>query len=137
MKAFLKGESTSEEIKSVKVTGSKSESNRLLLLQALFPIISVQNLSESDDTAALQRGLKTSKGNIDIHHAGTAMRFLTAFYAAKEGSDVLLTGSKRMQQRPIKILVDALRDLGASIEYVNEEGYPPLRIFGKNIAYTY
>ena len=67
----------------------------------------------------------------DIHHAGTTMRFLTAYYATKEGEKVTLTGSSRMQQRPIGILVDALRQLGASISYTKNEGYPPLHIEGK------
>jgi 3-phosphoshikimate 1-carboxyvinyltransferase len=70
---------------------------------------------------------------MDIHHAGTAMRFLTAYYAVKEGTEVVLTGSKRMQERPVRLLVDALRELGADIEYVREEGFPPLKISGKKI----
>lgn len=133
MKAFLKPQCASEGAKTIKVTGSKSESNRLLLLQALYPTISIENLSESDDTIALQQGLEITKGEVDVHHAGTAMRFLTAYFAAKEGAEILLTGSDRMQQRPIEILVDALRSLGANIEYVNNQGYPPLRIFGKKL----
>ena len=133
MKALLKSGNTPEETQTIKVTGSKSESNRLMLLQALYPSIVIKNLSESDDTVALQKGLITSKGKVDVHHAGTAMRFLTAYYAAKEGAEVLLTGSERMQQRPIKILVEALRSLGANIEYTREEGFPPLRIFGKKL----
>ena len=133
MKALLKSGNTSEETQTIKVTGSKSESNRLLLLQALYPSIVIENLSESDDTFVLQQGLKISNGKVDVHHAGTAMRFLTAYYATKEGAEVLLTGSERMQQRPIKILVEALRSLGASIEYAKEEGFPPLRIFGKKL----
>ena len=133
MRALLKYQSASEDSKVIKVTGSKSESNRLLLLQALYPTISIQNLSESDDTLVLKRGLEVLSGEVDVHHAGTAMRFLTAYFAAKEGAEVLLTGSDRMQQRPIKILVDALRNIGATIEYVNNEGYPPLRIFGKKL----
>ncbi len=115
----------------ITITGSKSETNRLLLLQALYPQIQIENTSNSDDSEAMQHALKTKENHIDIHHAGTAMRFLTAFFATQKGREVVLTGSSRMQERPIKILVDALRKIGADIEYVKEEGYPPLRIKGK------
>lgn len=117
----------------VKITGSKSESNRLLLLSALFPGIEIQNLSNSDDTAVMKKALGVSSGKVDIHHAGTAMRFLTAYFSLQEGKEVLLTGSQRMTERPVKILVDVLKEMGASIEYVQNEGYPPLRISGKKI----
>lgn len=127
-----KGELPSENVK-INICGSKSESNRLLILQAEFPNISIENLSDSDDTAVLQKGLRVLKGTVDVHHAGTAMRFLTAYFAAKEGADVLLTGSQRMRERPIEILVNALRNLGADIEYAQNEGFPPLKIKGKNL----
>jgi 3-phosphoshikimate 1-carboxyvinyltransferase len=118
----------------ITITGSKSESNRLLILQALYPSIRIANLSDSDDTRLLQEALSNSLADeIDIHHAGTAMRFLTAFLAMQKGRTVVLTGSKRMKERPVSILVDALRELGAQIEYVEEEGYPPLRITGSNL----
>jgi 3-phosphoshikimate 1-carboxyvinyltransferase len=133
MIAVLNRATVTELHPGIAVTGSKSESNRLLLLQALYPAIQIKNLSESDDTVVLQHGLKTENGTVDVHHAGTAMRFLTAYFAVKEGSEVLLTGSDRMHERPIKILVDALRKLGAHIEYVKEDGFPPLRIFGKKL----
>ncbi|TMU50931.1 3-phosphoshikimate 1-carboxyvinyltransferase [Flagellimonas algicola] len=120
--------------KSIAVTGSKSETNRSLLLQALFPNVAIQNLSNSDDGQVMQKGLATSHGIVDIHHAGTAMRFLTAFFASQEGKEVVLTGSKRMQERPIKVLVDALRDLGAEISYEKNEGYPPIKITGKTLT---
>lgn len=81
----------------------------------------------------MQKGLVKSEGEVDIHHAGTAMRFLTGYFATQEGKQVVLTGSQRMQERPIKVLVDALRSLGADIEYVKEEGYPPLKITGKKL----
>ncbi|MDR6302096.1 3-phosphoshikimate 1-carboxyvinyltransferase [Mesonia maritima] len=124
----------SKEIKGqIQITGSKSESNRLLILQAIYPKISLQNLSNCDDTKVLQNSLKTEEKVIDIHHAGTAMRFLTAYFAQKENSEILLTGSNRMQERPIKILVEALRALDAKIEYEKEEGFPPLKISGKRI----
>ncbi|MEO2061263.1 MAG: 3-phosphoshikimate 1-carboxyvinyltransferase [Mesonia sp.] len=116
------------------VTGSKSEANRLLILQALFPQIEIENLSNSDDTEVLQKALNSSEEEIDINHAGTAMRFSTAYFSIQEGRKTILTGSKRMQERPIKLLVDALRSLGADIEYQKEEGYPPLLINGKKIT---
>lgn len=115
----------------LEITGSKSESNRMLILQAQFPNINLENLSNSDDTKVLQKALGTQKGTVDIHHAGTAMRFLTAYYAALPGSDVILTGSGRMKERPVKLLVDALRSLGANIVYLENEGFPPLKITGK------
>ncbi|RZV61276.1 MAG: 3-phosphoshikimate 1-carboxyvinyltransferase, partial [Flavobacteriaceae bacterium] len=118
---------------SVDITGSKSESNRLLLLQALYPDISIENLSNSDDTRLMQSALKSSEEFIDIHHAGTAMRFLTAYFVIEDGKETFLTGSKRMKERPIKILVDALRSLGADISYMENEGYPPLKIKGKKL----
>ena len=117
----------------IAVTGSKSESNRLLILQAQFPEIEIKNLSNSDDTRVLQKALGAKEEVVDIHHAGTAMRFLTAYFAAKEGGEVILTGSQRMQERPIGILVDALRNLGAEISYEKEEGYPPIRIKGRKL----
>lgn len=118
----------------IKITGSKSESNRLLLLQNLFPEIKIQNLSNSDDSEVMQKGLQISRGEVNIHHAGTAMRFLTAYFSAQAGKEVTLTGSQRMTERPIKILVDVLRELGADIVYVQNEGYPPLRIRGKKLC---
>lgn len=121
-------------VSSLTITGSKSESNRLLLLQALFPDLIVENLSNSDDTKVMQHALRTSKGVIDIHHAGTAMRFLTAYFATQDGKEVGLTGSSRMKERPIRILVDALNSLGADITYLENNGCPPLKIRGKTIV---
>ncbi|MDC6365827.1 MULTISPECIES: 3-phosphoshikimate 1-carboxyvinyltransferase [Flavobacteriaceae] len=119
---------------SIKITGSKSETNRSLLLQALFPNIQIQNLSNSDDGEVMQKGLAKFSGEVDIHHAGTAMRFLTAFFASQEGREVVLTGSQRMQERPIKVLVDALCELGAEIQYEKNEGYPPIKIKGGKLT---
>ena len=116
------------------ITGSKSESNRLLVLQALYPELQIHNLSNSDDTQAMQNGLYSDESIIDIGHAGTTMRFLTAFFATQNGVEKVLTGSKRMQERPISVLVDALRQLGADISYEKNEGYPPLRIKGKKLS---
>ena len=118
-------------IGELKISGSKSETNRLLILKALFSEFEIKNISNSDDSKILEKALKSKEKIIDIHHAGTAMRFLTAYFSQLEGREVILTGSKRMQQRPIKILVDSLISLGADIYYENKNGYPPLRIKGK------
>ena len=118
----------------LRITGSKSETNRLLLLQALFSGLSIENTSESDDSEVMQAALKDKTDVIDVHHAGTAMRFLTAYFAHLEGREVVLTGSQRMQERPIKILVEALRSIGASITYEKEEGNPPIIIKGKKLT---
>ena len=120
------------ENKTLQITGSKSETNRLLILQALYPNISIQNMSNSDDSKLMQKALKSTDTIVDIHHAGTAMRFLTAYFAVKEGKETVLTGSKRMKERPIKILVEALQQLGCEIRYENEQGYPPIKIQGKS-----
>jgi 3-phosphoshikimate 1-carboxyvinyltransferase len=80
------------------------------------------------------KGLKVKTGEVDIHHAGTAMRFLTAYFASRPGKEVVLTGSKRMTERPIQVLVEALQSLGADIEYVKNEGYPPIAIRGKELT---
>lgn len=117
----------------IRITGSKSESNRLLILRALYPEIEIDNLSNSDDTKLLELALTSSESTKDIHHAGTAMRFLTAYYATRQGQQVTLTGSQRMQERPVELLVDALRSLGAEIDYLKNEGYPPLRIRGRKL----
>ncbi len=116
---------------TLQITGSKSETNRLLILQALYPNISIENISNSDDSELMQKALQSDDLVVDIHHAGTAMRFLTAYFAVKEGRETVLTGSKRMKERPIKILVEALQQLGCEISYENEHGYPPIRIQGK------
>ncbi len=118
----------------ITITGSKSESNRLLLLQALFPELEINNLSNSDDTLVMSKALRSSSHNIDVHHAGTAMRFLTAFFSTQKGREVILTGSHRMQERPIQILVAALQQLGAIITYEKIPGYPPIKITGKTLT---
>ena len=123
----------------VKITGSKSETNRLLLLQALYPNLTLENTSNSDDSEVMQKALNSqftihNSELIDVHHAGTAMRFLTSFFAIQEGKEVVLTGSSRMKERPIKILVDTLNQLGAEISYEENEGFPPIRIKGKKLT---
>jgi 3-phosphoshikimate 1-carboxyvinyltransferase len=121
---------------AIKITGSKSETNRLLLLQSLFPSITLSNTSNSDDSEVMQKALKGNQEIVNIHHAGTAMRFLTAYFAVNEGREVVLTGSQRMTERPIQVLVEALKQLGAQITYENEEGYPPIRIKGQKLTYN-
>ena len=123
-----------KENKNIKISGSKSISNRLLILNHLFAHFKIHNLSNSQDTQVLQKALETDSELIDIHHAGTAMRFLTSYFAISEGKSVVLTGSDRMKQRPIKDLVSALQSLGAEIQYLENEGFPPLKITGKKIV---
>lgn len=124
---------TGEINHKIKITGSKSESNRLLILQQLYPNLKIENLSNSDDTNLMLKALANTGDEINIGHAGTTMRFLTSLLSIKEGSDVVLTGSGRMKERPIEILVDALRTLGADITYIENKGFAPLRIKGKKI----
>ena len=114
---------------TVKLDGSKSLSNRALIIRALcHDHFEINNICESDDSIILQKLLAQSRDEVyDAGHAGTCYRFTTAFLAIQEGTQIL-TGSARMKERPIGILVDALRDLGANIEYLENEGYPPLQI---------
>ncbi|MGL2986953.1 3-phosphoshikimate 1-carboxyvinyltransferase [Flavobacterium sp. RSSA_27] len=125
---------------TISITGSKSETNRLLLLQALYSNLVLENTSNSDDSEVMIKALQNTQFSnsdfqlIDIHHAGTAMRFLTAFFAVSEGKEVVLTGSQRMTERPIKVLVEALQQLGAQIAYEKEPGFPPIRIKGQKIT---
>lgn len=116
---------------SIVLPSSKSISNRALAIGALAgSIASITNLSDCDDTEVMQRWLTERPSTVDVGAAGTSMRFSTALLAVGQGEHVL-TGSERMKNRPIKILVDALRRLGADISYVEKDGYPPLRIVGK------
>ncbi|WP_397363639.1 3-phosphoshikimate 1-carboxyvinyltransferase [Olleya sp. R77988] len=126
--------STIQKQSAIQITGSKSESNRLLLLKALYPEIDIKNVSNSDDSVLMTKALASKSNVIDIHHAGTAMRFLTAFFSTQQGREIELTGSQRMKERPIAILVDALNQLGADISYKENKGYPPLLIKGKKLT---
>ena len=121
----------------VQITGSKSETNRLLILQQFYPNLIIKNISNSDDSVLMQKALTSTSNEINIGHAGTAMRFLTSYFAVKEGAEIVLTGSPRMKERPIKILVEALKSLGANIEYLEQEGFPPLKISGKKLTNSY
>lgn len=127
---------------SITITGSKSETNRLLLLQSLFPEIALKNTSNSDDSEVMFKALSQileptthhpPPTTIDVHHAGTAMRFLTAYFAIQPNQEVVLTGSSRMKERPIHILVEALNSLGAQISYEEKVGFPPIRIKGREL----
>jgi 3-phosphoshikimate 1-carboxyvinyltransferase len=129
--SFLVEHPSSKINHSFNISGSKSESNRLLILKYIFKNIKIENLSNSDDTIVLKNYLESNSNLIDVHHAGTAMRFLTAYLAIQNNNSFQITGSKRMQNRPIKILVDALNILGADINYLDKIGYPPLKINGK------
>jgi len=132
LKAYLSYKAVSDN-PVITVPGSKSESNRLLILKGIYPNLLIDNLSNSDDTISLRKGIEQINGIVDVDHAGTAMRFLTAYFASKKGVDIIITGSKRMQKRPIRILVEALNDLGADIHYLKNEGFPPLKIMGKDL----
>jgi 3-phosphoshikimate 1-carboxyvinyltransferase len=115
---------------TIKLPTSKSISNRLILLNALsYSSYDIKNLSDSDDTKVMLEVLNSNSTTFDIGAAGTSMRFLTAFLSKVVGEWVL-TGSERMKQRPVSVLVDALRQLGAKIEYIEKDGYPPIKIFG-------
>ena len=116
---------------TIKLPASKSISNRALVIHALSGgCIMPENLSDCDDTAVIIKALRDNPHDIDIMAAGTAMRFMTAMLSVKDGEEHMLTGTERMKQRPIAVLVDALRLLGADIRYVGAEGFPPLSIQG-------
>ena len=119
---------------SINLPSSKSISNRALIINALnYSPYPLRNLSDSDDTVVLTAALNSNSNKFDIGHAGTAMRFLTAFLSKIVG-EWEITGSERMQQRPISILVNALNSLGAQISYLKNEGFPPLKILGSNLT---
>ena len=140
MNLYLEKAKVNNQQSRIGITGSKSETNRLLLLKALYPNLNIENISNSDDSEVMQKALAITHHPspitevIDVHHAGTAMRFLTAFFSIQEGKEIVLTGSSRMKERPIKILVEALNQLGAGITYEENEGFPPLRIKGKKLT---
>jgi len=128
----------SKEVRSfqgeINISGSKSESNRLLVIRAYTSFFKIINISDSDDTNTMISALKSNDKEINIGHAGTAMRFLTSYFSSILNSSIILTGSARMKNRPISILVDALNNLGADIEYIDNIGFPPIRLRGKLIS---
>lgn len=118
----------------ISLPASKSISNRALILQACGAgKVELFNLSNAEDTLLMQEALKHPSGIVDVRNAGTCMRFLTAFFASQPGVDVRLVGDERMQQRPIGILVKALREIGADIDYEENPGFPPLHIVGRKL----
>lgn len=126
---------TNEVNCEIDLPSSKSISNRLIIIQALCEDkFQIKNLSESEDTISLQKVLNSNNKTIDVGAAGTSFRFLTAFLSTLEREEYILTGSERMKERPIKQLVDSLKRLGAKIEYIEEENFPPLRIIGKDLS---
>ena len=129
--SFLVEHPNNEINNSFNISGSKSESNRLLILKSLLNNLKIKNISDSDDTISLQHGLNSKSGLVNVHHAGTAMRFLTAYFSVQDGECYEISGSQRMHERPIGVLVNALNDLGAEIKYIGKKGYPPLKITGK------
>ncbi len=126
-------------MQSLNIPTSKSLSNRWLILQYLYPEIILEPLSTAQDTVILKEVLSKINQNdekiyLNIGHAGTAMRFLTALLSMIENKTFVLDGSSRMRQRPIGILVEALKSLGADIDYINQDGFPPLVIKGKKLS---
>ena len=122
-------------IGEITLPASKSESNRALIIQALCETkFSIKNLATADDTVVLNSILRAEKEatTIDVGPSGTAMRFLTAYFSLKEGTRIL-TGSERMKERPVKLLVDALQQLGADISYLEKDGFPPIQVVGKKL----
>ena len=119
----------------IDLPASKSISNRLLIISALcLNKFKIQNLSDSQDTMSLKNAIDSNNRTLDVGAAGTSFRFLTAFLSTLDGLEYILTGSERMKERPIKELVDSLRKLGAEIEYLGKENFPPLKITGKNLT---
>lgn len=117
----------------IHLTSSKSESNRALIIKALCDNdFEIDNLSISNDTVVLQKLLNSQDSELSVNLAGTAMRFLTA-YLALQGGEVILTGAQRMKERPIKVLVDVLHEMGADINYQENDGFPPLKINGRKL----
>lgn len=118
---------------SVTLPLSKSISARALIMRRLAGCTDAYTVADCDDTRSMAEALTCTSGEVNIGPAGTAMRFLTAYYAATEGCDITLDGNERMRRRPIRALVDALRELGADIEWAGEEGFAPLHIRGRRL----
>jgi len=118
----------------IDLPSSKSISNRLLIIQSLCKEnFKIENLSDSDDTIHLKRALLSKDNTIDVAHAGTSFRFLTSYLSIQNGNKFILTGADRMKGRPIKELVNVLRKIGGKIDYLEEEGFPPLKIIGTEL----
>lgn len=119
---------------AIPLPASKSICNRALVLQQVLGNLQIGNLSDADDSRIMKEALAISSGTVDVKNAGTCMRFLAAYYASVPGTDITLHGTERMHRRPVAALVDALRQLGADIDYIDQPGFPPLRIRGKKLA---
>ena len=118
----------------INLPSSKSISNRLLIIKALSnKAITINDISNSEDTINLKKGIYSTSKNIDINHSGTAFRFLTSYLSSIKNKEYILTGSKRIQQRPIKELVDILDQMGANINYMDKKGFAPLKIKGRKL----
>ena len=118
----------------INLPSSKSISNRLLIIQALCKEnFTIENISDSDDTKYLQRALLCQENIIDVEHSGTSFRFLTSYLSIQNAKEFILTGSDRMKERPIKELVSVLQKMGAKIEYIEDEGFPPLKTIGTDL----
>lgn len=125
---------TKQLIGNITLPASKSICNRVMVLNKVLSSNTViQNISTADDCVIMQHALQQTQGSVDVKNAGTCMRFLTAYYATTPNIDVILQGSERMHNRPIGALVNALIQLGADIDYIDKDGFPPLRIKGKNL----
>ena len=119
---------------TIELPSSKSISNRVLIIRALCKEkFQIHNLSKSDDTKSLLNALQNLNNEINVEHAGTNLRFLTAYLSIQKGKEFVLTGSKRIQERPIKELVESLQTLGADISYLNKKHKAPLKIYGKDL----
>jgi 3-phosphoshikimate 1-carboxyvinyltransferase len=135
MKVIALSHPTSTLNASIHLPASKSISNRALILNAVTGNTTlINNLSEADDTVLMQSVLLSNETTFNLKNAGTCMRFLTAYFAANPGKEVTLLCDERMEQRPIHSLVEALRQLGADITYLNKKGFPPLAIKGKQLS---
>lgn len=130
MKKVRVSGSAIKSTQNIIISGSKSESNRILILNSIFKNISIKNLSSSDDTKVLHQILNSQNSDLNVGHAGTSMRFLSAYLATIDKKKFILSGSERMHKRPISILVKALNDLGFNVSYLENEGFPPLKIIG-------
>ena len=125
---------TKQLIGNITLPASKSICNRVMVLNKVLSSNTViQNISTADDCVIMQHALQQTQGSVDVKNAGTCMRFLTAYYATTPNTDIVLKGSERMHNRPIGALVNALIQLGADIDYIDKDGFPPLRIKGKNL----
>ena len=135
MSSIIVSHPTKNIAAQVNVPTSKSITNRMLILQKVLDCnIQLQHISDADDSVIMQQAVRQTQGTVNIKNAGTCMRFLTAYYASTAGCQVILDGSERMRKRPIAALIDALKQLGADVTYLDKPGFPPLKITGKTLT---